>query len=63
MTEETLTVRCACGWEITGPEAEVVPAVIEHGERLHNMTATPEQVLASALAGAGDPEGARPADA
>lgn len=50
MSEETLTVRCACGWEITGSAAEVVPTVIEHGERIHNMTATPEQVLASASA-------------
>jgi predicted small metal-binding protein len=38
--------QCACGWEVTGTEAEVVPAVMEHGERLHNMRATREQVLA-----------------
>ncbi len=52
MADETLTVRCGCGWEVTGPEAVVVPAVIEHGEKVHNMTATPEQVLATAHAGA-----------
>jgi predicted small metal-binding protein len=46
MTDATLTVRCACGWEATGLEADVVPATIEHGRRLHNMEATPEQVLA-----------------
>jgi predicted small metal-binding protein len=40
------TLRCACGWEITGPQDEVVEAVIEHGEKLHNMLATREEVLA-----------------
>ena len=49
MTDETLTVRCACGWETTGVEADVVPATIEHGRRLHNMEATPGQVLAMAV--------------
>jgi predicted small metal-binding protein len=44
-----LVIRCACGWEVTGPEGEVVPATIDHGQRLHNMTATPEQVLATAV--------------
>ena len=49
MTQEALTVRCTCGWETTGTEADVVPATIEHGRRLHNMEATPEQVLAMAV--------------
>ena len=40
------TSRCACGWEVTGPEDLVVDATIEHGRRIHNMTATREQVLA-----------------
>ena len=40
------TNRCACGWEMTGPEDVVVDATIEHGRRIHNMTATPEQVRA-----------------
>jgi hypothetical protein len=44
-----LTVRCVCGWEVTGTEDEVVPATIEHGERVHNMTATREDVLAMAI--------------
>ena len=39
-------LRCACGWEVSGPEDEVVAAVIEHGEKLHNMQATREEVLA-----------------
>ena len=47
MEPEILTTRCACGWEVTGPEDEVVDAVIEHGQRLHNMTATREAVLAN----------------
>jgi predicted small metal-binding protein len=46
---EILRARCACGWETTGPEAEVVAATIEHGRRLHNMMATPEQVIAAAV--------------
>jgi len=50
MTDETITVRCVCGWETTGPEEEVVVATIEHGRRLHNMTATREEVLAMAAA-------------
>jgi predicted small metal-binding protein len=40
-------VRCACGWEITGPQDDIVPLVIEHGEKFHNMKATPEQVIAT----------------
>jgi len=36
---------------MAGPEDEVVPATIEHGQRLHNMTATREAVLAMAVAG------------
>jgi hypothetical protein len=44
--DERLTVRCACGWEITGYEADVVSATQEHGLRVHNMSATREQVLA-----------------
>jgi predicted small metal-binding protein len=39
-------LRCACGWEISGAEDEVVEAVIAHGEQLHNMRATREEVLA-----------------
>ena len=41
------TNRCACGWEITGSEDEVVAATIDHGRRLHNMEATREQVVAA----------------
>lgn len=46
---EIITARCACGWETTGPEADVVAATIEHGRRLHNMEATSEQVLPAAV--------------
>lgn len=54
---EVLTVRCACGWEVRGSEDEVVAATSEHGERLHNMTASREQILAMAArpAAAGAP--------
>ena len=45
-----ITVRCACGWELSGPEDDVVPATIEHGRRVHNMVATRADVLAMAIA-------------
>jgi predicted small metal-binding protein len=41
------TNRCACGWEVTGSEDEVVDATIEHGRRIHNMEATRDQVVAA----------------
>jgi predicted small metal-binding protein len=41
------TNRCACGWEVRGPEDVVVEATIDHGRRIHNMDATREQVLAA----------------
>ncbi len=41
------TNRCACGWEVSGPEDEVVTATIDHGRRIHNMVATAEQVIAA----------------
>jgi uncharacterized protein DUF1059 len=54
------TNRCACGWEITGSEDEVVDATIDHGRRIHNMEATRDEVLAvlhpERPAGGGIPE-------
>ena len=38
------TNRCGCGWEVTGPIDTVVDATIDHGQRIHNMDATREQV-------------------
>jgi predicted small metal-binding protein len=46
--QRLLRVGCACGWEVTGTEDEIVPAVLDHGERIHNMPGTREQVLANA---------------
>jgi predicted small metal-binding protein len=43
-----LIVRCDCGFEARGEEAELVPLVQQHGRDAHNMEATPEQVLAMA---------------
>jgi predicted small metal-binding protein len=51
----TVTNRCACGWEITGPVDDVVDATIDHGRRIHNMEASRDDVLA-ALAAAAEPE-------
>lgn len=63
MTDDAVTIRCVCGWEVTGAAAEVVPVTIEHGRRLHNMEATPEQVLAMATSPRGDAPVAAEADA
>jgi hypothetical protein len=49
--DETITVRCVCGWETTGTKTDVVMATREHGRRLHNMTPTRDEVLAMAVAG------------
>jgi len=43
--QETLRTRCACGWETTGPEDEIVAATLDHGLRVHNMGGTREDVL------------------
>lgn len=43
-----LIVRCECGFEARGEEAELIPVVQKHGREAHNMEATPEQVLARA---------------
>jgi hypothetical protein len=42
-----LTNRCACGWQIAGSVDDVVEATIDHGPRVHNMTASREDVLAA----------------
>jgi predicted small metal-binding protein len=43
-----LIVRCECGFEARGQPAEVIGAAQKHGREVHNMEATPEQVLAMA---------------
>ncbi|HKF75767.1 MAG TPA: DUF1059 domain-containing protein [Candidatus Dormibacteraeota bacterium] len=43
-----LVVRCDCGFEARGPEDELIPAVQKHGQEVHNMQVTREQVLAMA---------------
>ena len=48
MDGATLRVRCVCGWETRGTEAEIVPATQEHGRRVHNMESTRDEVLAMA---------------
>jgi predicted small metal-binding protein len=57
---ELKRLRCACGWEATGTEDEVVPQVIDHGARLHNMRATREEVLARLEPVAGSPTDSPP---
>jgi predicted small metal-binding protein len=47
--EGSLRVQCACGWEVVGSEDEVVEATQQHGQRMHNMAATRDQVLAMAV--------------
>jgi hypothetical protein len=42
-------VKCACGVEWRGTDAQIVPLVQQHGLDVHNMAVTPEQVLAMAV--------------
>ncbi len=51
---EPMTIRCACGWEVTGTEDEVIAATIEHGRRLHNMMPSRDEVLAMRAVGTAD---------
>jgi len=53
LDEPSITVRCVCGWETSGPEEDVVAITIDHGLRVHNMAATREEVLAMAIATTG----------
>lgn len=46
MTEYLLT--CACGWETSGTEDQIVGAAREHGRAIHNMDVTHEQAMAMA---------------
>jgi hypothetical protein len=43
-----LRAGCACGWETIGDVESTVAATIDHGQRVHNMTATRDQVMAGA---------------
>jgi predicted small metal-binding protein len=47
MDDQLYTNRCVCGWEVTGPLETVIDATIAHGQRLHNMTATRDDVIAA----------------
>ncbi len=57
------TNRCACGWEFRGPLDAVVDATIDHGERIHNMKAMREQVVAALVAADADDDVRDPAAA
>lgn len=41
-------LSCACGWEASGTEDEVVTAAQTHGRDLHNMDVTHDQAMAMA---------------
>lgn len=43
-----LRASCACGWETIGDIESTVAATVDHGQRVHNMTATRDQVMAGA---------------
>ena len=43
--QPTLRTTCACGWETTGLEDDVVAATLDHGLKVHNMGGTREEVL------------------
>jgi hypothetical protein len=59
---EPITVRCVCGWESAGPTEDVIAATSEHGQRVHNMSATREQILAMAVATPAAPSAASSID-
>lgn len=40
-----LVLRCECGVESRGVADELVRLVTDHAKRVHNMTATSEQIL------------------
>ena len=46
MASEPLRLRCACGWETSGSEEELIRATEDHGRRVHNMLPTREEILA-----------------
>lgn len=48
--EKVMRLRCACGWETSGTEQELIEATQEHGRRIHNMLPTREEVLAMVIA-------------
>ncbi len=57
MTEQLL-VRCACGaFEARGSLAQVTADVRRHGEDVHNMSVTDEQVSAMAVPADGPDDG------
>jgi uncharacterized protein YndB with AHSA1/START domain len=42
-------VTCACGQQFRGTDSELIAPVQQHGLDVHNMAATPEQVIAMAV--------------
>jgi predicted small metal-binding protein len=42
------TVDCECGWQFEGQDAELITAVREHGQSVHNMTVSDEDALVMA---------------
>ncbi|HEX7171634.1 MAG TPA: DUF1059 domain-containing protein [Candidatus Limnocylindria bacterium] len=46
---EPMRLRCACGWEANGSEEELIVAATEHGEQVHNMRPTREEVMAMVI--------------
>ena len=57
MTDAPMRLRCACGWETAGSEDELIVAATEHGERVHNMRPTREEVLAMVVCDAAPSDG------
>jgi predicted small metal-binding protein len=50
VNEPPLRLRCACGWETSGTIDELVVAATDHGQRLHNMRPTRDEILAMVVA-------------
>jgi hypothetical protein len=44
--QQTVLLRCACGWEARGTEDDVIAATQDHGRRVHNMEASHAEIMA-----------------
>jgi predicted small metal-binding protein len=54
-------ISCDCGWRARGTEDELVAAAQQHGQDVHDMIPTREQVLATARPFETQPAGTQPA--
>jgi predicted small metal-binding protein len=56
MTDEPMRLRCVCGWEASGSEDDLIVAATDHGEQVHNMRPTRDEVLAMVVTDSATPD-------